>query len=169
VDPEHRRVLRTIDFGASAVGWGRLAALSPDGALVAAVTPSNLVEIQDAASGRVGARPVRVPAARSLGDPIAITPLSAIAVTADRAALNDPAARLVVVDLDVSGWPATAEGMDRSEPHRGRATAARAGTLTSPDHRCRRAPTRRRLTQRASVTRLGFPESASKNSPRASR
>jgi hypothetical protein len=180
VDLEHGQVLRRIDFGASAVGWGRLAALSPDGALVAVVTQAGLVEIQDAASGRFVAQPVlgvgrptaltfsadgetlavgtdtgtvtlvggrgqgpagavlrgqraavaqialtadgivvvasvdntmRLfrPQGAPLGDAIAITQFSAIAATDDAAAFMDPAARLVVVDLDASGWPAIAE------------------------------------------------------------
>jgi class 3 adenylate cyclase/WD40 repeat protein len=180
VDLEHGQVLRHIDLGWSGIGWGRLAAMSPDGALVAVVTTSNLVEIQDAVSGRVVARPVlgagrptalafsadgetlavgteagtvtlvggrgqgqtgavlrgqraavaqialaangivvvafiddtiRLfgPQGAPLGDPIAIAPLTTIAVTDAAAAFVDPARRLVVVDLDASGWPAIAE------------------------------------------------------------
>ena len=180
VDLEHGQVLRHIDLGGSGIGWGRLAAMSPDGALVAVVTTSNLVEIQDAVSGRVVARPelgAGRPTALSfsadgetlavgtetgtvtlvggrgqgptgavlrgqraavaqialaangivvvafiddtmrlfgsqgapLGAPIAIAPLKTIAVTDAAAAFVDPAARLVVVDLDASGWPAIAE------------------------------------------------------------
>ncbi len=180
VDLEHGQVLRHIDLGRSGIGWGRLAAMSPDGALVAVVTTSNLVEIQDAVTGRVVARPVlgadrptalafsadgetlavgaetgtvtlvgghgegppgavlrgqRAAVAQiaitadgivvvsfiddtmrlfdfqgaPLGSPIAIASLTTIAVTDAAAVFVNPAARLVVVDLDASGWPAIAE------------------------------------------------------------
>ena len=57
VDLDDGEVLRHIDLR-TGIGWGRLAAMSPDGALVAVVTTSDVVEIQEAVSGRVVARPV---------------------------------------------------------------------------------------------------------------
>ena len=57
VDLEEGHVVRRIDLGWAGIGWGRFAAMSLDGELVAVVTSANVVEIQDAVSGRVLARP----------------------------------------------------------------------------------------------------------------
>jgi class 3 adenylate cyclase/WD40 repeat protein/energy-coupling factor transporter ATP-binding protein EcfA2 len=180
VDLENGQVLRHLDLATTVGGWLRQAAMSPDGAHVALVTTSESVEIQDAVSGQVVARPelgagrptalaysadgetlavgtetgtvilvgdggqgppgavlrgqraavaqiaiatngivvvafidgtMRLFGAQGapLGTAIAIAPLTTLAVTDAAVAFIDPAYRLVVVNLDASGWPAIAE------------------------------------------------------------